>query len=50
MIRFLAFVVMALVLAGSASAAFYGPATGKARKACIASGGTWTTYLQVCQH
>jgi hypothetical protein len=37
-----------LLVASMASGAFYGPSTGKAKKACAEAGGTWTTYLQVC--
>jgi hypothetical protein len=38
-----------LLVPSMASSAFYGPATGKAKKECQAAGGTWITYLQVCQ-
>ena len=33
----------------AATSPVYGDmSTGKARKACLASGGTWTTYFQTC--
>ena len=37
-----------LLVPSMASSAFYGPSTGKAKKACLEAGGTWTTYLQTC--
>jgi hypothetical protein len=38
-----------LLVPSMASSAFYGPATGKSKKACAEAGGTWTPYLQICQ-
>ena len=38
-----------LLVPSMASSAFYGTPTGKAKRECQAAGGTWTTYLQVCQ-
>ena len=38
-----------LLVPSMAAGAFYGPATGKAKKDCQAAGGTWTTNLQICQ-
>jgi hypothetical protein len=32
----------------SASAPFYGPPVGAAKKACLESAGVWTPYLQTC--
>jgi hypothetical protein len=37
-----------LLVPSMAAGAFYGPATGKAKKQCLAAGGTWTTYAQTC--
>lgn len=42
-------VVFTLLVAALALGAFFGPATGAARKACNASGGTWVTHLQTCE-
>jgi hypothetical protein len=38
-----------LLVPSMASSAFYGNPTGKAKKECLAAGGTWTTYFQMCQ-
>jgi hypothetical protein len=38
-----------LLVPSMASSAFYGPSTGTSKKACLAAGGTWTPYLQICQ-
>jgi hypothetical protein len=38
-----------LLVPSMASSAFYGTPTGKAKKDCLANGGTWTTYLQICE-
>jgi hypothetical protein len=32
----------------AASAPFYGPPVGAAKKACFENGGVWTPYLQTC--
>ena len=37
-----------LLVPSMAAGAFYGPATGKAKKDCLAAGGTWTPYAQTC--
>jgi len=34
----------------AATSPFYGDSTGKARKACEQSGGTWTPYFQTCTY
>jgi hypothetical protein len=38
-----------LLVPSMAAGAFYGPPTGKAKKDCAATGGTWVPYLQVCE-
>jgi hypothetical protein len=38
-----------LLVPSMASSAFYGTPTGKAKKECLAAGGTWITNLQICQ-
>jgi hypothetical protein len=32
----------------AASAPFYGPPVGAAKKACFENGGVWTPYAQTC--
>ena len=45
----LAVATLFLLVPSMASSAFYGTPTGKAKKACLEAGGTWTTHLQVCE-
>jgi hypothetical protein len=44
-----AIATLALLVPSIASSAFYGTPTGKAKKECLAAGGTWVTYFQMCQ-
>ena len=38
-----------LLVPSMAAGAFYGTPIGKAKRECTAAGGTWTTYLQICE-
>jgi hypothetical protein len=44
----LAAATLLLLVPSMAAGAFYGPATGKAKKECLAAGGTWNPSRQTC--